>query len=387
MESGSKLFKRRKAWTTFFFTFFTLFCLNKVPEAIADGPGARISLRGLEIEIGGELELEFVDSEADGSVLDPGIEHEPNAFPRMSIDKVVITPRVHLKTGIHLKADLQVKTNGKIKLDEAWVKIPGFPFNTWLKIGLDDLFIKPSRKTESYPIVGHAFWQDEDLGLFLGGEAKRFYWRFSVTNGRRLKDRRISEDEVFPIPTDDDDNEEKNSNKQVGFGIGIDHVFKKGHKIDLLPFYYRSDLSDADLSYLQGISTYPAGDLQGRQERVGLNLDYHLRDFAFFGQYIEGKDGAMDRDGWYVQPSYKMPLGYNRLAAVVFLLRYEEYNVSLTSNETDSRTWDRQATTVALIASIVKGFKVKAEYHFNDEKTGGPDVHNDELLVQAELKF
>ncbi len=95
----------------------------------------------------------------------------------------------------------------------------------------------------------------------------------------------------------------------------------------------------------------------------------------------------MDRDGWYVQPSYKYSLGYNRLTAVVFLLRYEDYNVDLTKNPTDSRTWDRQATTVALIASIVKGVKVKTEYYFNDEKTGGPDVDNNELLVQLEIKF
>ncbi|HIE64708.1 MAG: hypothetical protein ABGX83_08110 [Nitrospira sp.] len=385
MEYWSLLFKKRKAGFVLFFTFCTLFCLAYVPGAIADDPGLRFSLRGLEIEIGGEFELEIVDSEADGRILVD--KQEPNPFPRMSIDKFVITPRIHLEAGILLKADLEVGTNGKIKLDEAWVKIPGLPFNSWVTIGLDDLFMKPGRKTESYPIVGHAFWQDEDLGLFFGGEGKEFYWRFSITNGRRLKDRRISEDEVFPIVTDDDDNEEKNSNKQVGFGVGIDHAFKEGHTINLLPFYYRSRLSDGDITYLQGITSYPTGDLQNRQERVGLNLDYRLRDFAFFGQYIKGKDGAMDRDGWYVQPSYKYSLGYNRLTAVVFLLRYEDYNVDLTKNPTDSRTWDRQATTVALIASIVKGVKVKTEYYFNDEKTGGPDVDNNELLVQLEIKF
>ncbi|MFQ5598012.1 MAG: hypothetical protein ACE5GK_08180 [Nitrospiria bacterium] len=372
-------------------SFFICFCLDKAPETIAADPGLTISLRGFAIEVGGELELEYVDSETDGRMLvdknGEDIEQEPNPVPRMSIDKIVITPRVHLETDILFKADLQFKTNGKIKLDEAWVKIPGFPFHSWLKIGLDDLFIKPDRKTESYPIVGHAFWQDEDLGLFLGGEAKGFYWRFSVTNGRRLKDRRISEDEVFPIATDDDDNEEVNPNKQLGFGVGIEHAFKEEHQIDLLPFYYRSDLSDADLAYLQGIASYPMGDRRKDQQRYGLNLDYLLGDFAFFGQYIKGKDGAMDREGWYVQPSYQYHPARQRLINIVFLIRYEQYNVDLARNPTDSRTWDRQTTTLAFIASIVKGFKVKTEYYFNDETTGGPDVDNNELLVQLEMKF
>ncbi|MFQ5780317.1 MAG: hypothetical protein ACE5HN_05970 [Nitrospiria bacterium] len=380
-------FHRKGSRFLFVLTLFATIFFTILPEGMAEEAGRTISLRGVEIEIGGELELEFIDSQADGRTLINGIEQEHNPSPRMSIDKIVITPHVHLERGILFKADLQVKTNGKIKLDEAWVKIPGLPFNSWVKIGLDDIFIKPNRKTEAYPIVGHAFWQDEDLGLYMGGEDGRFYWRFSATNGRRLKNRRISEDDVFPITTDDDDNKETNNNKQVGFGLGIDHSFKEGHKIDLLPFYYRSELSDADIAHLQGIATYPPGDLRDDQRRYGLNLEYLLRGFALFSQYIKAEDGAMDRDGWYVQPSYRLVLGGSRLAAVEFLVRYEEYNVDLARDRNDSRTWDRRTTTLALITDVVKGFKVKTEYYFNDEKTGGPDVDNNELLVQAEIKF
>jgi len=110
MDFQLKLSKMRKSGFIIWVTFLILFCLAEIPRAIADDPGMRLSLRGLEFEIGGELELEFVDSEADGRTLldkntDP-IKQDPNPFPRMSIDKFVITSRIHLETGILLKADL-----------------------------------------------------------------------------------------------------------------------------------------------------------------------------------------------------------------------------------------------------------------------------------------
>ena len=77
----------------------------------------------------------------------------------------------------------------------------------------------------------------------------------------------------------------------------------------------------------------------------------------------------------------------SRLKSLEFLLRYEQYNVDLLRAPTDSRTWDRQTTTLAVTSEIVSGFKVKTEYYINDEDTGGADVANDEFLVQLEVKF
>lgn len=362
--------------------FIAALCVG-IPNGSASEPPSILSLRGGEVKIGGELELEFIDSEHDQNQ----VQAKKNPSQRFALDKIVITPQVHLDTGILFKADIEFTPDSEVKLDEAWIKIPGFPFNTWIKIGLEDIFSKPHRKTESYPLLGHAFWQDEDLGLFAGGEYEAFYWRFSLTNGRRLKDRRASEDNIFPITTDDDDNVEQNGNKQIGVGLGIDYTIKEGHQIDILPFYYASDLSVDDITYLNGISTYPAGSTDNDQGRYGLNLSYVLRDFSFFGQYMKGKDGEMDRRGWYVQPAYKVHFGYPRFKSLEFLVRYEEYHVDLVKDPTDSRTWDRTTTVIALLSEVVKGFKVKAEYDLNEEKTNGPEVDNNELVVQLEIKF
>ncbi|MBN4054601.1 hypothetical protein JYT87_02720 [Nitrospira defluvii] len=382
--------KRRPLRITILFIAIPSLMLSLMASEIkAASPGRLPSLRGLEIQIGGEFELEIVDSQSDSTVIKDRngktLGGTNNTDPRMSIDKIVITPRIYLDTGIQLQADIEFGP-GTSKIDEAWIKIPDLPFNSWIKLGLEDVFMKPHRKTESYPLLGHAFWQDEDLGVFIGGEQNEFYWRASATNGRRLKDRKIAENNVFPIPTDDDDNVEANSNKQIGIGLGIDHRIEKDHYIDLLPFYYTSELSPADITYLNTIKNYTGG-IQDDQSRYGINLDYRLRGFSFFGQYMMGEDGGMNRDGWYVQPAYKLKLGMTLLKSIEFLLRYEEYNVDLTKDPTDSRTWDRQTSTVAVIAEIVSGFKVKTEYYVNDEKTGASKVDNDELLIQFETKF
>jgi hypothetical protein len=283
---------------------------------------------------------------------------------------------------------LEFAAESQVKVDEAWVRFKGLPANSWLIIGLDDIFMKPHRKTESYPILGYAFWQDEDLGVYWGGKKDKVYWRLSVTNGRRLRDRKISEDNVYPITTDDDNNVETNGHQQIGVGIGVDHTFKDGHKIDILPFYYTSELSDADVAYLQGITGYGGGYEDRDQRRYGFNVEYIRRDFTFFGQYMKAKDGTMDRDGWYIQPSYKMHYKDRSIfTASEVLFRYEEYNVDLANNAADSNTWDRQTTTFAVITDVAKNLKIKVEYYLNDEDTGGSEVDNDELLVQLEAKF
>jgi len=348
-----------------------------------------LSLRGGMVKIGGELELEFVKSESNSNPSsNPSITYDNNPNARMSIDKFVLSPEVHLSEQMMFRADIEAEGAGKIKVDEAWVQYNGLPLNTWMTVGLKDIFMKPHRKTEAYPILGYAFWQDEDLGIFLGGEHEMVYWRLSISNSRRLADRRIQEDDVFPITTDDDDNVEKNGNKQMGLGIGIDLPIKENHKIDILPFYYHSRLSGNDVSYLQGISTYGSSVGKKKQERYGFNFEYLLDAFTLFAQVMRTTDGIMDRDGWYIQPSYKIKCKERKsFNAFEFLLRYEEYNVDLTKDPTDSRTWDRETITLAILTDVVKNTKLKTEYYFNDESTGGSGVNNNEFLVQLEVKF
>ena len=277
-------------WSEMRIALFTAILFFSLPPS---APAAEnvLSLRGAKLEIGGELELEIIDSERDGRTMTDSAgdaikgTNNNNPFQRMSLDKIVITPKVRFDSDILFKADIEFGPDKPVKLDEAWIKISGLPLNSWITFGQEDSFIHVSRKTESYPILGHAFWQDEDLGVFAGGTQGPVYWRFSVTNGRRLADRQAGEDDVFPITTDDDDNGENNGNKQIGIGLGLNHAFKAGHSINLLPFWYTADLSSKDVSYLNKITNYTGGS-DDTQSRYGVNLDYVLGGFSFFSQYL-----------------------------------------------------------------------------------------------------
>ncbi len=356
-------------------TIGVVWALSSIPAAAAD---ALISLRGGQVKLGGELELEFISS-------DSNLGTNNNSNARFAIDKVVLTPQVAFTDAITFRADLEVESGG-VKIDEAWMVYKGLPYKTFVKVGLEDIFMKPHRKTESYPINGHAFFQDEDLGLYAGGEIDRFYWRASITNGRHLADRKIQEDNVYPIIHDNSSNVEDNDNKELGVGVGVKHHFKEGHEIDIFPFLYIGELSGDDITLLNTIAGYVSQD--DSKDRFGINIEYMLDDFTCFFQYISATDGAMDRSGWYIQPSYKVHLdGRETFTAVEFLFRYDDYNVDLTEAFADSRTWDRTEVTLAAITDVVKNIKIKAELNLHDESTGGGEVDNNEILVQLEAKF
>lgn len=68
-------------------------------------------------------------------------------------------------------------------------------------------------------------------------------------------------------------------------------------------------------------------------------------------------------------------------------IRYGCLNVDLPNVTANSLTWDREMTTLALLVNIVKNTKLKIEYYFNDEDTGGASVKNDEFLAQLEIMF
>jgi hypothetical protein len=353
-------------------------------ESKKETGGGLLSLRKGRVKIGGELELEFITSQSNSAT-------DNNSYARFAIDKFVLSPEVHFTDSITFRADIEAGTDS-IKIDEAWIEFKDLPYQTFIKVGLEDIFIKPHRKTEDYPINGYAFFQDEDLGIFAGGDYERWYWRASVTNGRRLANRRIQEDNVYPIIHEDDDNIEQNHNKEIGIGVGLRHHFKEGHKIDILPFYYKGELSDNDpdnddIDLLKQITTYGSSN-DDTKERYGINVEYTLKDFTLFAQFIKATDGTMERTGWYLQPSYKVRIKNRKtFNAVEFLFRYDDYDVDLTRDPSDSRTWDRQKVVLAAIIDVAKNLKIKNEYYFNKESTGGGDVDNDELLIQFEAKF
>ncbi len=341
------------------------------------------SMKGEKVRIGAKLELEYRDVQNENNH-PAGSTDIP--YGQFQIDQFELRIEAKLREDITLFGEVKAKP-GETKLDEAYVTFSDLPFNSYIKAGLQEKFIKPGRRTETYPLSGIAFWRDEDIGIEIGGEFNPLYYRLSLSNGLRLKEKEIGEDDSFPIIQDDDKNRDYNDSKEFGVGVGYKGKFKKAHKVDILLFSYLSRLSDKDIDFLK--EELPDYESDRKKNYIfGGNLYYNLRGLRFFSQYIYSRDGELEREGWYLQPSYKFKFkGVKFVRSIEPLYRYDRLDTDYPSSLSNFLTWERERHTFALIAEIEKRLKCKVEYNLNDEDTGGKDIDNDEFLLQLQFKF
>ena len=346
--------------------------------------GGLLSVKGERFEIGGEIELEYVNTQDDA-----GISNDKGHF---QLDKLTLAPKVYLNDDIYLYGELEGNATGAAVV-KGYVNFTGLPWNSFIKVGLEDMFINTEccdNKTETHPINSTAFYRDPDLGIIAGGNLFDYdpiYWRASVTNGAQLASRSITEDGSYNIIHDDDSFTDFNQHKEVGVGLGFNKDLEEMGKIDAIGFGYFGRLSSADITYLQGVTGYGTSRDDERY-KVGGTVNYCIWGFTFVGQYIHAIDGELKRSGWFLQPSYKVTIDdwdyFNGYEAV---FRYNNFDVDLTNVRSDSLTWDRQTYTMAMIIDIYKNLKLKTEYSINEESTGEGQVDNNEFLMQLELKF
>jgi hypothetical protein len=357
-----------------------------------------ISLKGWNFDLGGELELEFVDTQN-------GVRPYPNSEPdaHFQIDQLYLYPTVRYKDLALFSADIAIKT-GDVQtglLEEAWARFTGIPFNTYVEGGINDLFLANLlRKTETEILVENAFYRDDALGVRLGGKPLDWlYWEASVTNDFRLGTRFASEDPSFPLLADRRNVGNASGQLDLGLTVGFNPNLGDYGKIDFLPFYYHGELSDEDLAFLQAIPGYGVNSGTRDKQRYGFNLRYDYADFTVIGQYLDAKDGALNRTGWFVQPSYVLyqKPNWTWFNNYELVYRYNDLNIGLAhlfdpaicggpiGVRCDSLTWDRQQHVLGLIVALIDKTSLKFEYIINNETTGGPSVGNNEFLIQAEV--
>lgn len=341
--------------------------------------GGLLSLKGEKWEIGGELEFEFVDTKKHASVDEPE--------PHFQLDKLMLIPRVSLSEDIYLYGEIEFYTSSLLA-KYIYAHFGNLPFNSFLRVGFDQKFMKPSRKTERYPLAGNAFWRDNSAGIYAGGEFKPLYWRFSCTNGFEINQRQITEDDSLDMLHDNLRTNNYDSPGELGLGLGFKKDFERGGKIDLLGFSYFSRLSGADETFLKSNVTGYNSD-ERSQYRYGLNLNYSVLGASLFTQFIKAKDGDLDRLSWYIQPSYKIKLAdRDFFFAIEPLFRYGKLSLNIDAVTGDSLTWDREEFTFAVITDIYKNIKLKTEYTIDrmDKDAGGTKNYS-EFVAQLEVKF
>lgn len=344
-----------------------------------------LSFKGVEFQLGGELEYEFVDTAGDG-------EEDEAHF---QLDKMVLQPKI--KIGDKLKLDAQIYFVKNSSADRAYIEEFHAEFtdlflNSWADVGLYERWVKGQykRKLEAYPLVGTAFWRDDAPTLTWGGEHESIYWMFSVGNGYELDRKQVSEDTANnnDILHDNRAGSGVSDSMEYGINIGLKQELFGGN-IDILGFYYYDELSSDDRTFLQ--AQFPGYTSSADDKnRLGVSVRYDLNDWRFAGQYIKAEDGELDRDGWVIEAGYHLDFqGREWLTGVMPIISYGEMDIdnSYDRNLNNPLSWDRQKTMVGLIFDLYKNTKLRLEYYVNDEDTGGDDIDNNEFLAQLEIKF
>jgi hypothetical protein len=412
-------------------------------------PQGFLTLGGETFQIGGKLEINTVDVESER---DPVVGTTDNPDPHLEFDVLRLEPRIDVNDEISIQAQLDF-TPDRARLKEGTIRHLGQPvwwFRSDARLGLDDRFIRVARDTETYPLIGTAFWRDEELAFwwsFRFGDkdgppgttagarppAHAFDFRrnagalelhFSIGDGYALGEREIGSDEApFDVIVQDDRNTDGSlALRNVGLGLGYSRSFLRLGEASFLGFYYNDELSSDSKDFLQqeltvrspgGAAVAGYGDSEKDSSyRYGLGGEYFLPAKSLFGreargndglkvkaQWIEGKDGDLRRDGWFVQGSYRYSFPRRLLAdrylrAIEPVIRYGEFDVDLDPDPRLPGTWDREALLINLNTYITNDIILRVEYTFNDEDTGagagnpGPSsVDNDQLLVQLRVNF
>lgn len=337
------------------------------------------TLKGEKFSLGGELEFEYIDVQNDGA----------ESEPHFVLDKFVLHPKIYLAEDIYLDVQLYFQPKHTASINEFHIMFKNTPCeHTYLDAGLYERQIKSHshRVTEGYPLIGVAFWRDDEYAVSLGFEWESLYGSLLVGDGLALGEKQVAEDSSHKMIHDNNRDDDFNGLSEFNANLGYRNDYGDMGKVDLLLFWVYKELSDSDVGFLQGIPGHGVGNDTGY--RVGFGADYRLGDLRLYGQYIDAEDGKLDRHGWYIQPSYKFKLKNRKsFYACEVLFRYGELDVDLPNNPSDSLTWDRDKIVLALITDVYKNIKLRTEYYINDEETGGREVDNDELLVQLEVKF
>jgi len=133
---------------------------------------------------------------------------------------------------------------------------------------------------------------------------------------------------------------------------------------------------DVGGSYYTGTGNFgkPTATNQDRN-RYGIELNYEYKRFFVRGEFIEGKDGAITRNGWYAQTGY-----YLIPAKFQLIAKYDTYDTN-TSASNDIST----AYLLGGSYNFNNWSRIQAGYTFKREE--GPEISNDLAVIQYQISF
>jgi hypothetical protein len=342
------------------------------------------------LRVGFELELEWLFAQRDLA----------GSTRRGQLDKFTID------VDAEFDEHISVVAQGRFEAEEAWVKttycqVDGLPFGQRLRFGLDERIFKPVRRTESYPLIGTAFWRTHDFGLSYrirvpDSNDTHCYLKLAAANGLSLDSREPGEQEQYYLVCDRKASAVSGSgeNEEYSACVGFRLDGGGGQWLDVSLFGLVSRLDDGDAAFLN-LHINPVDPALGEAKRGdskwrrGAAVSARWLALRFQGMYVKARDADLFREGFYAQCSYCIDTKLEWLKSAELLVRTGHILLDMKKSIAQPMSWDRRELTFAALLEVRKGVVAKLEYtiHGEDPGPGVKQVRNNEFVFQVELSF
>ncbi len=372
------------------------------------GQGVTVSTdSGLDVVLGGEVELEFIDVEGAGGFSNQDLTYQKvkNRSPHMRIDMAVLSARVNYNDNLYYQIEFRFDDESAyVDKQYARLNVPGL--HTQFEMGKNRPFVSTKRQSEGYPLIGTAFWKGREAHLLSEtviplGENGKLIGGLSFAMKRPLGTDDAAEDKSFKMMVYDDYEPKNGQTFEYGVKAGVELG-----GLSALGWFFTGELIDDwdwKSSLKQSLAPYSSmGDETDRTHYwYGGRLGYELAGLQVRGEYIEGKDGLLGRYGGYGEASYKMaaPAFLHSKSLILLgrsgILRLRSKENSAGDELTwaylsEAMSWDRNMTTISLMLEINDHLTLKAEHYILDEETGSetePSVNDDQSVLQINFQF
>jgi len=139
---------------------------KKVQEDPDFFSGGVLTLGGTKLRFGGKAEFLFIDTESENN---PVVGSTESPDPHLEIDRLRLEMQFILNREISVHSEIDFHPeDGDVVLKRLTARHsvdPTWWFHSRTRIGLDDRFIRPVRRTKNYPLIGTAFWRDQSIVL------------------------------------------------------------------------------------------------------------------------------------------------------------------------------------------------------------------------------
>lgn len=376
---------------------------------IALGQGMTVSTdSGLDVVLGGEVELEFIDVEGAGGFANQDLTYQKvkNRSPHMRIDMAVLSARVNYSENLYYHIEFRFDDESAY-VDKQYARLLVPEFNTRFEMGKNRPFVSTKRSSEGYPLIGTAFWKGREAHINSETEVKlgdigKLTGGVSFAMKRPLGTDDAAEDKSFKMMVYDDYEPKNGQTFEYGVKAGLDFA-----GISLLGWYFTGELIDDwdwKISLKQSLANY---DKRGDETEkthywYGGRLTYKFEGLQFRGEFIDAQDGLLDRYGYYGEGSVtqKAP-AFLRSNSFTLLGRYgilrlrpgldeESGNKIAWAYLSEAMSWNREMMTISAMLNINENLTLKVEHYILQEETGSEvetGVDDDQSLLQINFKF